>query len=327
MRAYVADAAPVSSATVSYLLPVALSTASIRNTMAELTERGLIRKPHASSGRIPTAKGMRVFVDDLVAPEELAAYERRTLDYSFGVAAAGNVVELASQILSKHSHQLGFVLPPRIEKLILRSVSLVRLSRERLLVVLVTRNGEGHRLVLDDSGQGDQRELEKITATLNARLGGKTLAQVREGLHRELRELHDEADRLLVRAIRLGLQMVEGSAGESAEIVVTSRLGLLNQPEMNDPEYLREVFQAIETQERLIELLDQLQQTEGVSVALGEELAEPGLSHSALVVAPYESAASQRGILGVLGPQRMNYPHTIALVGYCSRVLSGKFAT
>ena len=90
------------------------------------------------------------------------------------------------------------------------------------LVVLVTRNGEGHRLILDDTGQGDQRELEKIASALNARLGGKTLAQVRERLRRELRELRDEADRLPVRAIRLGLQMVEGSAGESAGTVMTA---------------------------------------------------------------------------------------------------------
>lgn len=327
VRAYVADASPVSSATVSYLLSVSRSPATIRNTMAELTELGLIQKPHASSGRIPTESGMRVFVDDLVAKEELAAYERRTLDYSFEMTGTESAVQVASQMLSQHSHQLGFVLPPRMERLVLRRVSLVRLSSERILVVLVTRNAEAHRLVIDDAGSGDQRELEQVSAALNARVDGRTLSQVRESLGGELRELRDEADRLLVRAISLGLKMVEGSINESAEIVVASRLALLQQPEMSDPEYLREVFSAIEAQERLIELLDTLLDTPGVSVALGDELAEPGLNHSALVVAPYESAASHRGILGVLGPQRMDYGHTIALVDYCSRLLTGKLAT
>lgn len=327
IRAYVAAAEPVSSATVSYLLPVALSTASIRNTMAELTEQGLIRKPYASAGRIPTDTGMRLFVDELLGPAELAAYERRSLDYSFEMSESDVAVELASRMLSDYSHQLGFVLPPRISRMVLRHVSLVRLSAERLLVVLVTQNGQAHRIVLDDPGSSDQRELEVIAQALNQRIVGKTLVAVRSGLRLELQRLHDRADRIVERAVTLGLKMVERRFDEPVGIVVGSRLALLSQPELSDPEYLREVFSAIETQERLVELLDTLLDTDGVSVALGDDLAEPGLSHSGLVVAPYGGDSSHLGVLGVLGPQRMDYGHIIPLVSYCSQLLTGKLAT
>ncbi len=327
VRAYVASAEPVSSATVSYLLPVALSTASIRNTMAELAEQGLIRKPHASAGRIPTASGMRVFVDELLGPAELAAYERRSLDYSFEVTGSDVAVEVASKMLSDYSHQLGFVLPPRVSRMVLRHVSLVRLSTERLLVVLVTQNGQAHRIVLDDTGASDQRELEAIAQALNERIAGRTLVAVRDGFRRELRQLQEHADRVVARAVTLGLKMLERRFDEPEGIVVASRLALLDQPESSDPDYLREVFSAIETQERLVELLDTLLDTDGVSVALGDDLAEPGLPHSGLVVAPYGADSSHLGVLGVLGPQRMDYGHIIPLVRYCSRLLTGKLAT
>ena len=324
VSAYVAEAEPVSSTMVSHLLPIALSSASIRNTMAELEERGLVQKPHASSGRVPTPNGIRIFVDDLLSPRELAAYERRSLDHSFDVGGGEQAVRVASRMLSEHSHQLGFVLAPRISRLRLRHVSLVRLSSERLLVVLVTEDGQAHRVILDDPGWNDQRELEAVSSELSRRVAGRTLAAIRVAMKREVAALRKRADRVLSRVLSVGLQLAEEPFEQPVEIVVSSRLALLSQPELCDPEYLREVFSALETQERLIELLDSLLDTEGVSVALGEELAEPGLLHSALVVAPYGLGGSHLGMLGVLGPQRMDYAHIIPLVDYCSGLLSGK---
>jgi heat-inducible transcriptional repressor len=127
MAAYVGEAAPVGSRTVSHLLPVKLSSASIRNTMAELSVLGLIEKPHASSGRVPTECGLRFFLDELLDPAELALYQRCTLDRSFEGVEAEEVVHLASQLLSDHTRQLGFVVVPRLERVVLRHVTLVRL--------------------------------------------------------------------------------------------------------------------------------------------------------------------------------------------------------
>lgn len=320
VSAYVGAAAPVGSATVSHLLPVNLSSASIRNTMAELNELGLIQKPHASAGRVPTERGLRHFVDRLLEAAELAAYERRTLAHSFEDVEASNVMHVASQLLSDTTHLLGFVLAPRLERVVLRHVSLVRLSTDRLLVVLVSRTGETHRRVIEYSGSGDQPELDRMAAALRERVVNRTLGEVRDLLRRELRELHSEADRIAKRALTLGLRALEFDESP-ADLVIASHLELLNQPEFDDADRIRELFEAIETQEYLMHILDETIGAEGVSVTLGGEFEEPTLRRCALVVAPY---GGDLGVLGVIGPSRMDYGRVMALVGLCSDLMTEK---
>lgn len=324
VTAYVADANPVGSTTISYLLPVRLSSASVRTTMSELADLGLISKSHASAGREPTSSGLRFFVDQLLDPRELEAYERRSLNYSFETADSDRLVHRTSQLLSEHSRQLGFVLPARLDRLMLRHISLVRLSTERILVVVVTRSGETYRRIIEDAGSQDQPDLERMAAALTERVVGKTLAEVRASLASELRGLRQEADRLLARALALGLRMVAEALPDAENLVIASHLALLDQPELADPDRLREIYAAVETQEQLVSLLDRLLESSGVSVALGEELAEPGLRHFALVAAPYGAASGPLGVLGVIGPRRMDYRHVIPLVSYCSERVTEK---
>jgi len=324
---YLADAMPVGSTTLSHSLPVRLSSASIRSTMAELCELGLLETPHRSAGRVPTSSGLRFFVDELLAPGELGSYERRTIDNSFELAesdGADSVVTFVSRLLSEHTRQLGFVVAPRVERMILRHLSLVRLSRERVLVVLISQSGQAHRRVVADPGSGDQRELERIASELSGRVVGKTLEQVRASLGKELDALHEEADRLVRRALSLGLQVIDAERSDASEIVIATRLALLDQPEFNDPERLRELFGAVEARERLIELLENVIGERGASVALGDDLAESGLDHCALVAAPYGGAEAPLGVLGVIGPRRMDFAHVIPLVSYCSLFVTEK---
>ncbi len=322
--AYLADAAPVGSTTLSHSLSVRLSPASIRTTMAELCDLGFLETPHTSAGRIPTSSGLRFFVDQLLPPGELGSYERRTIDNSFELAASDGVVNFVSRLLSEHTRQLGFVVAPRVERMILRHVSLVRLSSERVLVVLVSQSGQAHRRVVDDPGHSDQRELEKIASELNERIVGKTLEQVRRSLDEELETLQEQTDRLVRRALALGLRVIAAERSDASEIVIATRLALLDQPEFSDPERLRELFGAVEARERLIELLDQVIGDEGASVALGDELLESGLDRLALVAAPYGGGGSPLGVLGVIGPRRMDYGHVIPLVSYCSLFVTEK---
>ncbi len=324
VTAYVADASPVGSTTISHLLPVRLSSASVRNTMAELADLGMISKSHASAGREPTSSGLRFFVDQLLDAHELGAYERRTLDYSFETTGSNRLVHRTSQLLSSHSRQLGFVLPARLERLVLRHISLVRLSTERILVVVVTQSGETYRRNIEDEGSHDQPELERMAAALTERVVGKTLTQVRAALAAELHHLRQEGHRLLTRALDLGLRMVAEELQDAEDLVIASHLALLDQPELADPDRLREIYAAVETQEQLVSLLDHLLETQGVSVALGEELAEPGLNRFALVAAPYGLDSGRLGVLGVIGPQRMDYSHVIPLVSYCSQQVTAK---
>ena len=327
VNAYVGEAGPIGSGTLAKLLPMSVSSASIRTVLAELAEKGLVEKPHASSGRIPTERGLRSFVDSLVDADELGAYERRTISYSMGVADADSVVSVASQLLSERTHQLGFVVTPRLDRVILQHVSLVRLSTERLLVVFVSQAGTPYRRVIDDEWMFAQAELDQIAALLNERVVGRTLREVRDVLASEADAARARADRLLNDVIELGSRALAASAegDEPMDLVIASRLALLNQPEFRDPRRVQELFAAVETKERILEVLDRMLAEGGVQVAFGDEVDAPGLHRCALVATHYgQDEDAPLGVLGVIGPSRMDYARVISLVDFLSRVVTDK---
>jgi heat-inducible transcriptional repressor len=328
VAAYVSAAAPVGSRTISERLGVPLSSASVRNTLAELSDLGLIGKPHASAGRIPTSEGMRVFVERLLDLGEVAQYTRHSIDRSFGEVGADAAVKLASKLLSDHTHQLGFVVAPRLERLAIRHVSFVRLRADRILAVLVDTSGQAHQRVIDDPFEGERleaAELDRMAAALGERIAGRSLTDAVQLLRREVRSLRNRASRLIERALLLGLRATEAmESHEAGELVVATRLALLEQPEFSDPERVRELFAALEQSERLVDLLEELLDGDGVSIALGDELAVHGLTDCAVVAAPYGEAT---GMLGVIGPTRMDYGRIIPLVAYCSRQVTEKLSS
>ncbi len=326
VASYVGEATPVGSKTLSHLLPMTLSSASIRNTLAELSELGLVEKPHRSAGRVPTELGLRRFVNELVAPVDLAASQRRDIDYRVDEVVGESVMPVASGLLSRHTRQLGFVLAPRIELLVLRHVSLVRLSTDKLLVVLVTQTGAACRCILDDGAGLSQAELERIARLLNEHVAGRTLPEVRERLAREAAILRSKADRLRSLAVELGKRAVSAAAGEEAVLVIETHMALLEQPEFSDPRRVRDLFEALETKERLVEVLDRMLEHRRVSVAIGEEIEEPALRRCAVVARSYGSGPGDTplGVLGVIGPSRMDFSRVIPLVDYLSEVVTGK---
>lgn len=322
VMAYVGAAAPIGSKTVSHLLPVPLSSASIRNTLAELSDLGLVEKPHASSGRVPTERGLRLFVDQLVDRDRLAPYEERTIAWGLDEADVDAVAAVASQLLSQLTRQLGFVVAPRIERVVLRHLSLVRLSSEQLLVVLISRTGEAHRRILADPGRDDQATLDSIAAQLNERIVGLTLIEARERVAREARALRHRADAWLERVFELGARAVASDDDGPVDLVLGTRMALFEQPEFRDPDRLRELFAAVETKERLVEVLDQMLAAGGTRVAFGDEVDEPALHRCALVATRYGGSGTPLGVLGVIGPSRMDFGRIIPLVGYLSRVVT-----
>lgn len=326
VASYVGEATPVGSQTLARALAVHLSAASIRNTMVELTRLGLLEQPHTSAGRIPTELGLRVFVDELLDSGASGAYDERGLSAPLDDAQPDGLMRAACALLSARSRQLAFAVPPRVERELLRHVSLVRLSSEQVLVVLVTQSGVAHRRTIDENGQGDQAELDRVASEVNRRVAGRTLAEVREALVREARQLRSQADRLRSRALRLAALALEAGGFEVADLVIGTRLALLDQPEFRDPERVRALFEAIETKERLVTILDKMLAARGVQVVFGHEIGDPGLRHCALVTASYGEVASPLGVLGVLGPCRMDFARVIPLVGTLSRLVSRRFS-
>jgi len=330
VAAYVGAAAPVGSATISDLLATPLSSASIRNTMSELAKLGLIEKPHASAGRVPTECGLRLFVDHLLQPSEVASEQQRRLRHRFAAEDLQGAMRVVSQFLSENTRQLGFVLMPRLERVRLQHISLIRLAVERVMVVLVTCSGRTFERVIDDRDSGMQRDLDRIASLLNERIVGRTLAEVREAMNEEARRLRNQAGTLLARAVSLGQRALKlaSDAEEPMDLVVATRLALLDQPEFSDPERLRELFSAMEDNDKLMALMESLLEREGVGVSLGDEREDQGLRHCALVSSPYGVSADDsaaQGLVGVIGPSRMDYPRIIPLVSYCSQLVAEKF--
>jgi heat-inducible transcriptional repressor len=332
VASYVGEAAPIGSRTLSHLLPVSLSAASIRNTMGELAELGLIEKPHRSAGRVPTDAGLRVFVDHLV-PRELDEFERRELAGCVDEAGPDALIQSASRLLSERTRQLGFATPPRGDTLVLRHVALVRLSTSKVLAVLVSDTGTALRRIVDDEESGNQLELDRLAVALNERLVRRTLAQVRDAIANELRALQSRAHGVLERALLLGWRALEAQgADDPGDLVIATRLALLDQPEFQDPSRVKQLFGAIEAKGSLLRILHKVIEARAasgrdcVTIAFGDELGEPQLERFALVAATYGDELAPLGVLGVIGPRRMDYPRAVALVRCVSELLSERLS-
>ena len=324
---YVGEATPIGSRTIASLLPTSLSAASVRTVLAELAELGLLEKPHASAGRVPTESGLRLFVDSLLPHADLGALERREIAWRLGDVEADGVARVASALLSHHTRQLGFVVTPRLDRLVLRQVGLVRLSSERLLVILVSQTGTAHRRVVETREPLSRAQLDEIGAMLSERVDGRTLAEVREHLAREAEALRHQANRLLELAVSVGRRALAGDGDDAAvDLVIETRLALLEQPEFRDPRRVRDLFEAVETKALLLDVLDRMLEQDGVRVAFGAELDEPSLRRCALVAARYGGPGGALGTLGVIGPSRMDYPRIVALVRYLSGAIGERLS-
>jgi heat-inducible transcriptional repressor len=314
--AYVGYAAPVGSTTLTALLPVRLSSASVRSTLGELHALGLLEQPHRSAGRIPTDLGLRVFVDQLLPPRELGPFEKRDLEDHL---SGDGVVEAASRLLSERTRQLGFVVAPRLDGVVLRNVSFVRVSSERVLAVLVAEGGRVFRRMLEEPGRGDQARLDRMAASLRERVTGWTLRAVRDQLLAEAAALRSQADLLLERVLRV---VPDDESGDAADLVLGTQLTLLDQPEFRDPAGLRALLEALEEKERLVDMVGRMLEERGACVAFGRDLGEPRFARLAVVAAPVGSKGMAAGSVGVIGPSRMDYARVIPLVGYVSHRLS-----
>ena len=328
VTAYVGEAAPIGSAHISHVLPGKLSSASIRATLAELAELGLVEQPHTSAGRVPTEEGLRLFIDRLLDQRDVAPYDRRSLAFAVETVDAvetASVVRVVTEQLSERTRLLGFAVAPRLERVTLQQVILVWLGSERVLAVLVSATGAAYHRVLATQTRLDKRELDRVASLLNERVAGRTLAEVRDVLVREARALRRQADRLLRQALELGRRAVVPQDDE-VDLVVATRLALLDQPEFQDPRRVRQLFEAVETKERLVEIVEDMLAGEGVRVALGGEVDDPALHRCALVATHYGDAAAPLGVVGVIGPSRMDYARVIPLVDYCSQIITDKLS-
>jgi heat-inducible transcriptional repressor len=325
IHSYVATAEPAGSRTLSRRYELGISPATIRNTMSDLEEKGFLYHPHTSAGRVPTDRAYRVYVDSLMRVDAITSADRRKLEAE--IAAGGSAIEAilrrAAQSLGILTQELGVALGPRLDRATLHKLELVRVSAERLLLVIALKGGAVRTIFVEVPGAIADEALIEVALVLNERLAGLTLDEVRTSLGTRLRDASTKpgTSELLNIFVQEGDQ-VFGKAAEPIESVVMGQTSLLaDQPEFASGERLRQLIQLTDTRQQLAAMLESRPRSNGLSITIGNEHGDPRLEAFTVVTAEY-SAGSLTGVIGVIGPTRMPYDKVIALVGHTSRLVS-----
>ena len=320
---YIAEGQPVGSRTLSKASGLELSPATIRNVMSDLEDLGLIVSPHTSAGRIPTARGYRLFVDTMLTA--------RPIDFEHAppaVAAAreqlqpgqpGRVITHAAQLLSNLSSFVGVVTAPR-KASVFHHIEFLRLSERRVLLILVTPDGDVQNRVILTARDYSQSELVEAANFLNTHYAGLTIDQVRERLQQEVESLRAEIAELMRSAVQAGSEAI---AENTEQVVVSGERNLLAVQDFgNDLGALRKLFDLFEHKTQLMRLLDGSSRAEGVRIYIGGESGVVPYEELSIVSAPYEVDGQVVGTLGVIGPTRMAYDRMIQIVDITSKLVS-----
>ena len=324
VESYLATGEPVGSRNLSRLITTPLSPASVRNVMADLEQLGLIYAPHTSAGRLPTELGLRFFIDALMQIGDLNENERRTIEAQ--VAGAGKSVESvlteASGLLSGLTRAAGVVLAAKANAR-LKHIEFVRLEPERALVVLVAEDGQVENRVVHLPIGLPTSALTEATNFLNARIRGKTLVEAKVELERALEASRAELDQLTQKIVEAGLASWSGGASDERRLIVRGQAHLLDDLHvLEDLERVRLLFDDLETRREVIDLLGRAERAEGVRIFIGSENKLFSLSGSSTIIAPYHDRAGHIvGVIGVIGPTRLNYARVIPMVDYTAKVV------
>ena len=311
---YIADGQPVGSRTLSRASGLELSPATIRNVMSDLEELGLIASPHTSAGRIPTARGYRLFVDTMLT------VQRERLDTpSLAPDQPQKVIANAANLLSSLSHFVGVVMAPRRTS-VFRHIEFLRLSEKRFLVIIVSPDGDVQNRVIFTQADYTPSQLIEAANYLNANCSGMAIEQVRERLMLEVESLRGEITTLMQAAVQASSEALTQAQDD---VVISGERNLLSVSDFSgDMSHLRRAFDLFEQKTQLMRLLDVSSQAEGVRIYIGGESQIVPFEELSIVSAPYEVDGVVVGTLGVIGPTRMPYDRMIQIVDITSRLVS-----
>jgi heat-inducible transcriptional repressor len=327
VESYLATGEPVGSRNLSRLLPITLSPASVRNVMSDLEQLGLIFAPHTSAGRLPTEIGLRFFVDALMQVGDLSEQDRRSIEAQVAGAHTTKSMEAvlteASQMLSGLTRSAGVVLTAKANAR-LKHIEFVQLEPERALAVLVAEDGQVENRVLNVPPGLPTSSLTEAANFLNARIRGKTLVEFQAEIEKAVAEGQAELDQLTQKVIATGLASWSGGESNERQLIVRGHANLLEDLRaVEDLERIRSLFDALETKRGVIDLLGRAERAEGVRIFIGSENKLFSLSGSSTIVAPYRDGKGRIvGVIGVIGPTRLNYARVIPMVDYTARVVT-----
>ncbi|MFN2512012.1 MAG: heat-inducible transcriptional repressor HrcA [Pyrinomonadaceae bacterium] len=309
------------------------SAATIRNVMAELEEAGLVEQPHTSAGRVPTDKGYRYYVDNMLGEARLSRADLKAIDAVFtstGIESSSpeRLMEKASHALSELSENVGIVVSPSLAENRLSHIEFLQLSDRRILVVLVTTSNIIHNKIIRMEENLTQEDLERTARYLNTEFSGKSLITIRAEILELMKEEKALYDRLLRNAILLCDMSLDGEGSGAGEVYVDGASNMLTKRDFVDVDRMRDLFRTFEEKSRLLKILNECVSRDqpafrgDVNVVIGREHPASSMRNCALIAAPYRIGFNENpGTLGVVGPMRIEYSRIMAMVNYMARLI------
>lgn len=325
IQSYVETAEPAGSRTLSRRFGLGVSAATIRNTMSDLEEKGYLFHPHTSAGRVPTDKAYRVYVDGLMRVRPLASSAQAKIAEE--LRATGGTIELilhrAAQTLGILTQELGVALGPSLEQTVLQRLDLVRVSADKLVLVMTLRGGAVRTVFVEVRGEIAESALAEVAVVLNERLGGLTLSQIKGTLASRLRDAarSTQAGDVLNIFLEEGEQLFEAALSTSGDVVLGQASVLADQPEFSSSDDMRRLMALTETRQRLATALRGRVAGAGITITIGGEHSDPLLDKLTVVTSEYR-AGDLSGVIGVIGPTRMPYEKVVAVVTHTSRLVT-----
>ena len=326
IQSYVETAEPAGSRTISRRFGLGVSPATIRNTMSDLEEKGYLYHPHTSAGRVPTDVAYRLYVDSLMRVAPIASPDREKLAEQLS-ASGGSTIEAilrrAAQSLSVLTQELGMAVGPRLDQIVLQRLELVRLSSERLVLVLSLHGGAVRQIFVEVGERIADNALAEVSVVLNERLAGLTLREIRASLAARLRDANPGSNtrELLNIFVQERDSIFDDPLRRDESLVLGQTSVLAEQPEFASSDQMRRLLALTESNEHLTELLRRRHINPGLSITIGNEHGDPRFENFTIVTSEYR-AGSLAGVIGVIGPTRMPYEKVIAVVTHASRLVS-----
>lgn len=320
VETYLSTGEPVGSRTLSNDSGIALSAATVRNVMADLTDIGLLHAPHISAGRLPTEMGLRLFVDGLMQVGELSETERRAIEAEVSGGDIESVLNDAAAQMSGMTQAASLVLTQKSDAP-LRQIEFVSTTPDKALVILVFEDGRVENRVIDAPEDLPASAFIEAGNYLNARLRGRSLNETRATIIEEIENNRSELDTLTSKLVREGVADI--TSGDDWSLIVRGRGHLLDETALQDIERVRKLFDDLEQKRDVIDLLNAARAGSGVKIFIGSENKLFSLSGSSVIAAPYRDETRKIvGVLGVIGPTRLNYAKVIPIVDYTAEVIS-----
>ncbi len=328
VESHVADAAPVGSRTLSRSrqADLELSPATIRNVMADLEERGFIMQPHTSAGRVPTDKGYRFFVDELMRTKALGKRNRQIIDDSLLAelahsSAIDDIKETVLGLLSRLSKNAGLMLYPRISASSINRFHFIKISDFNVQVILITEKGLVQNLFLELDQNFSEDELLELTNFVNAEYAGNTLKQICKNLRHKLKSEKARIEKLRIRALLIQEKLL--SQQERVDVIIEGAATFLDAPEFkNNAEKLKNLFKTLSDKEKLLKIVAKCLDSGHMSINIGSEMSTAGLEDCSFLVYPYGRNTEREGTIGIVGPRRMDYSYICGLLEYVSIALN-----